>query len=534
MSSVAQSAFATGVSAGHLNAVGEDGNLRPKLKPFHWDKVQANPDHSMVWDKIRAGSFQFNEEMIETLFGYNSANTSSGVAKQSVIPPSQTLHLLDPKKSQNLAILLRALNVTKEEVCDALFEGEGLSPQLLETLVKMAPTKEEERKLKDYNGDVSKLGPAERFLKALVNIPLAFERFDAMLYRENFREEVSYIRESYETLEAGCKELRCSRLFLKLLEAVLKTGNRMNVGTYRGGAQAFKLDTLLKLADVKGIDGKTTLLHFVVQEIVRAEGMRAARAGQQSGSNTTSNVIDRPTYHISSENESSEDREDYVRTHAGPQSVSNTTSSVVDGQTYPTSGENETSEDREDYYRTLGLQVLANLSADLCNVKKAAAIDSHALTGAVSKLARGLAKMKSFLQIEFTSQKRDENASKNVPEGIFHQSMGSFLQQAEEEIKQIQGKEARVFSHVKEITKYFHGNAAKEEAHPFRIFVIVRDFTSMLDQVCKEVGRMQKRNPPISSQKGPSSTSDHNLSRSLFPTDFDRNVNSLDLESSTP
>ena len=31
------------------------------------------------------------------------------------------------------------------------------------------------RKLKDYNGDVSKLGPTERFLEALVNIPLAFE-----------------------------------------------------------------------------------------------------------------------------------------------------------------------------------------------------------------------------------------------------------------------------------------------------------------------------------------------------------------------
>lgn len=41
----------------------------------------------------------------------------------------------------------------------------------------------------------------------------------------------------------------------------------MNVGTTRGGARAFKLDALLKLADVKGRDGRTTLLHFVVQEI---------------------------------------------------------------------------------------------------------------------------------------------------------------------------------------------------------------------------------------------------------------------------
>jgi hypothetical protein len=114
-----------------------------------------------------------------------------------------------------------------------------------------------------------------------------------------------------------------------LLEAVLKTGNRMNVGTYRGGAQAFKLDTLLKLADVKGIDGKTTLLHFVVQEMVRAEGMRVARAGKQSGFNPTSNVIDGQTCHVSDKNESSEDR--------------------------------------EDHYRTLGLQVLANLIDDLYN-----------------------------------------------------------------------------------------------------------------------------------------------------------------------
>ena len=59
---------------------------------------------------------------------------------------------------------------------------------------------------------------------------------------------------------------------MRLLEAVLKTGNRMNVGTTRGGAKAFKLNALLKLADVKGTDGKTTLLHFVVQEIVRSEG----------------------------------------------------------------------------------------------------------------------------------------------------------------------------------------------------------------------------------------------------------------------
>ncbi|KAK6777760.1 hypothetical protein RDI58_024478 [Solanum bulbocastanum] len=45
----------------------------------------------------------------------------------------------------------------------------------------------------------------------------------------------------------------------------------MNDGTFCGGAQAFKINTLLKLSDVKGIDEKTELIHFVVQEIIRSE-----------------------------------------------------------------------------------------------------------------------------------------------------------------------------------------------------------------------------------------------------------------------
>lgn len=35
----------------------------------------------------------------------------------------------------------------------------------------------------------------------------------------------------------------------------------------RGAAAGFKLDTLLKLADVKGTDRKTSLLHFVVSQV---------------------------------------------------------------------------------------------------------------------------------------------------------------------------------------------------------------------------------------------------------------------------
>ena len=68
---------------------------------------------------------RLNEEMIETLFVVNTPNPKpKDTTPRSVLaPPHQEDRVLDPKKSQNIAILLRALNVTIEEVCEALLEG---------------------------------------------------------------------------------------------------------------------------------------------------------------------------------------------------------------------------------------------------------------------------------------------------------------------------------------------------------------------------------------------------------------------------
>lgn len=50
----------------------------------------------------------------------------------------------------------------------------------------------------------------------------------------------------------------------------------MNVGTSRGNAQGFKPSSLSKLSDMKSTDGKTSLLHFIVEQVVQSEGRREA------------------------------------------------------------------------------------------------------------------------------------------------------------------------------------------------------------------------------------------------------------------
>ncbi|KAI7756763.1 hypothetical protein M8C21_002759 [Ambrosia artemisiifolia] len=267
---------------------------------------------------------------------------------------------------------------------------------------------------------MSKLGSAERFLKAILDIPFAFRRLEALLYRTNFENEVKYLRSSFQTLEAASEELKNSKLFLKLVEAVLQTGYSLNVGLNLGEATAFKLDTLLKLVDIKGIDGKATLLHFVVQEIIRSEGI-------ESHSKTESN----PAFN-------------------------------------------------EGIFKKQALQISDALNQELTHVNKAAGMDSHVLSGQVSKLELGLQKIQSECDHE----------TQDI-QGNFYRSMRMFITEAETELKTIKIDEKKVLASVKDVTEYFHGDSVKEGVYPLRIFTIVRDFMGKLDNVCREVGQTQ-------------------------------------------
>ncbi|XAR57716.1 hypothetical protein NMG60_11025961 [Bertholletia excelsa] len=365
----------------------DDGGSKRKLEPLNQAMVGTASDRVNAGDQQRSTSFE---------------------------PP-------EAKKLENIATLLRAHKVTWDQVAESLLEGnpEGLSGELLDTLVKMAPTKEEKQKLRDFRGDISQLRSTERFMKMLLDIPFSFKRVEALLYRTNFDMQMNYLRKSFQTLEAASAELKNSRLFLRLTEGVLRAGNRMNIGTSRGDDRAFKLDTLLKLADIKGTDGKTTLLHFAVQEIIRLE---------DASDHTTENIPNKLEF-----------------------------------------------EAENDFSKQKRLQFIASLNRELGNVKEAAEVDWDVLRSHVIKLEIGLEKVKGALKHE-----------KSNMQGKFFESMRKFLNEAEYEIQRIKADERRTLSLVQDLTEYFHGYSAKEEAHPLRVFMEVRYFLLKLDCICKE------------------------------------------------
>lgn len=229
----------------------------------------------------------------------------------------------------------------------------------------------------------------------------------------------------------------------------------MNDGTFRGGAQAFKLDTLLKLSDVKGVDGKTTLLHFVVQEIMRTEGIRAARMAKESLSFSSIKTDD-----------------------------------LLE----------DISIDSEDHYRELGLQVVSRLSTELESVKKAAAIDADGLVGTTCRLGHGLIRTRDFVNKELSNIEDDKG---------FRETVKSFVEKAEEDVTRLLTEEKKIMALVKNTGDYFHGDSGKDEG--LRLFVIVRDFLIMLDKVCREIKCVPKK--PVLKSAKQETTSNNNHSR---------------------
>ncbi|ONI30606.1 hypothetical protein PRUPE_1G261700 [Prunus persica] len=451
------------------------GNGQVKLKPLHWDKVNTNnTQHSMVWDKID-GSFRFDGDLMEALFGYVATNRLSPQRDSNQVNPRGTnvgpspqICILDARKSQNIAIVIKSLTISRKEILDVLMEGRGLNAETLEKLARIAPTEEEQSQILEYNGDPTRLADAECFLYHILKaVPTAFTRLNAMLFRYNYDLEILNLKESLQTLELGCKELRTRGLFMKLLEAILKAGNRMNAGTSRGNAQAFNLSSLRKLSDVRSSDGKTTLLHFVVEEVIRSEGKRCVINTNHSLSRSSSQSHNR---NLSSENL-------------------------------------KPKEDREKEYMMLGLPMVGGISAEFSNVKKAAAIDYDSFAGTCSALTTRVAEIRELvIQCE------------NNGGGRFVREMKAFLEAAEEELTVVREQQKSVMELVKKTTEYYQAGVSKDKgAHSFQLFVIVKDFLGMVDQACVEISRNIQKRKTVTTSLGTSSANSPPRNPVRFP-----------------
>ena len=131
----------------------------------------------------------------------------------------------------------------------------------MKALKEFLPTVDERQGLKMYmkpgEQDPAKkeqlykdLSECEKYMYTMVDVAKASEKFDCMLFRNQFKLRFEDLLDSIQTVEAACDETRNSERLRKMMATILTLVNQINTGGEGKAAAGFGLDALLKLNEV--------------------------------------------------------------------------------------------------------------------------------------------------------------------------------------------------------------------------------------------------------------------------------------------
>jgi Formin Homology 2 Domain len=137
----------------------------------------------------------------------------------------------------------------------------NLDSNSIKGLKELLATTDEKNGLLQYmkqagNDDMAKekafsfFAEAEKYMYTMLDVADAESKFDAMLFRSNYRSRLDELMVSIKTVENACDEIRNSNKLRSILAMILTVVNQINTGGEGNEAQGFTLDALLKLSEV--------------------------------------------------------------------------------------------------------------------------------------------------------------------------------------------------------------------------------------------------------------------------------------------
>ncbi|XP_042417838.1 formin-like protein 20 [Zingiber officinale] len=250
---------------------------RSSLKPLHWVKVTRAVQGSLWAELQRSGdassASEFDVSELESLFSTvvsktDDSSTSDG-RRKSVGSKSDKVHLIELRRANNTEIMLTKVKMPLPDLMSAALalDDSILDVDQVENLIKFCPTKEEMELLKGYTGDKERLGKCEQFFLELMKVPRVESKLRVFSFKIQFGSQVSELRQSLNTIDSTCAEIRNSDKLKEIMKKILFLGNTLNQGTTRGSAIGFRLDSLLKLTDTRATNNKMTLMHYLCKVI---------------------------------------------------------------------------------------------------------------------------------------------------------------------------------------------------------------------------------------------------------------------------
>ena len=161
------------------------------------------------------------------------------------------------------------LKLTPIAIVEALiiYDEKVLTPQTCDLLLSILPSLAEINQVDSFDGDPMTLADADQFVLLMKTAPGYDLRIKSILFKKCYKEEKEEIMKRIQKFFTALEFISSNKKFHKWLEIVLAYGNYLNGATNRGGAFAYRLDILTKLAELKSNDTKKNLMSYIVEYI---------------------------------------------------------------------------------------------------------------------------------------------------------------------------------------------------------------------------------------------------------------------------
>ncbi|KAF1763481.1 hypothetical protein GCK72_011747 [Caenorhabditis remanei] len=241
---------------------------KTKTRTVQWSKINANTvQDDSVWGKLaKASDVDIDFDLLDNFFGIESlvAQGASEIVKKKSSRKDATVELLTPKRSQNVAIMLKQFK-NVDEFIENIYSNKPVAEiDALQNLFGILPPSEEEEALKRYTGDISLLSPPSSFVYRLVQIPFYRLRIETQIFLGDFSRLMRELAPNVEVLISASKEILSSPTLPRLLLILVNMGNYLNSNNAQGNAFGFTLNSMWKLIDLKGNKQEFSLLNLLV------------------------------------------------------------------------------------------------------------------------------------------------------------------------------------------------------------------------------------------------------------------------------
>uniref|UniRef100_A0A8C4GEC5 Formin-like 2a n=1 Tax=Dicentrarchus labrax TaxID=13489 RepID=A0A8C4GEC5_DICLA len=242
---------------------------------FNWVALKPNQINGTVFNEIDDERIleDLNVDEFEEMFKTKAQGRAIDLTmtKQVNQKGPNKVMLLGSNRAKNLAITLRKVGKTPEEICKAIqiFDLRTLPVDFVECLMRFQPTENEIKVLRQFEKErkpLESLTDEDRFMMQFSKIERLMQKMTIMAFIGNFCESIQMLTPQLHAVIAASVSIKSSQKLKKILEIILALGNYMN-SSKRGAVYGFKLQSLDLLLDTKSTDRKLTLLHYIANVV---------------------------------------------------------------------------------------------------------------------------------------------------------------------------------------------------------------------------------------------------------------------------